>query len=580
MLSELRIRNVAIIESVALTLSTGFNVLTGETGAGKSIIVGALGLLLGEKGGPDVVRTGTDRASVEGVFDCSETPDVIRVLDERGIDVENGLVVLRREIVSAGKGRAWINGSTVSTASLTEVGRLLVNLHGQHDAQTLLSPEAQRTVVDAYAGAQDAAQQVRESFAALAEIRREIDDLTSRREFAAHRAEYLRHTAQEIELAKLVEGEDARLDEEARRLAHVEDLRAHLALMRQALDAGDRAALSQLATVRKALAASARLDPSLSNTQEALEGTLVSLEELARDLRTYETGLDSDPARLADLERRRDVIHRVTKKYGGSVAAALKALQEARTELDVLDTAEVDLTTLRKRAAAAEQTLQYAARELTGLREEGAARLAKSVEGLLPELGMPAGRFSVVLSPRSVIGATGAEDLEFLVALNVGHAARPLARVASGGELSRLMLALKSILARLDSVPTLVFDEVDSGIGGSVALQVGQALRRLSTHHQVLVITHLAQIAARAHTHIVVAKAARGGVTTTDIAVADEAGRVAELSRMLDGDPESEVSRAHARELLAVASAAPAPSLRHSTGTPSDATGRRRRRSA
>jgi DNA repair protein RecN (Recombination protein N) len=576
MLSELRIRNFAIIESVALTLSTGFNVLSGETGAGKSIIVGALGLLLGEKGNADVVRSGADRASVEGVFDCDGAPDVIRVLDERGIDVENGLVVLRREIVPGGKGRAWINGSTVSTASLAEVGRLLVNLHGQHEAQTLLSPDAQRIVVDAYAQAQEPAQRVREAFIALAGIRDEIDNLTSRRELAARRADYLRHTALEIEQAKLVDGEDARIDEEARRLAHVEDLRAHLGQMRAALDAGDRAALSQLAAVRKALAASARLDPSLSNAQEALEASLVSLEELARDLGAYEAGLDSDPERLADLDRRRDVIHRVTKKYGGSVAAAVETLRQARTELEVLDTAEIDLPALRKREAAAEQTLASAAGKLTVLREEGAARLARAVEALLPDLGMPGGRFSVVLSRRSAIGVTGAEDLEFQVALNVGHAAMPLARVASGGELSRLMLALKSILARLDSVPTLVFDEVDSGIGGSVALQVGQALRRLSTHHQVLVITHLAQIAARAHTHIVVAKAARGGVTTTDIAVADEEGRVAELARMLDGDPESEVSRAHARELLSAASAA---SLRL-PGAPRDATGRRRRRTA
>ena len=576
MLSELRIKNFAIIESVALKLSTGFNVLSGETGAGKSIIVGALGLLLGEKGSADVVRSGADRASVEGVFDCGGATDVIRVLDDRGIDVENGLVVLRREIVSGGKGRAWINGSTVSTASLAEVGRLLVNLHGQHEAQTLLSPDAQRMIVDAYAQAQESAQRVREAFVTLAGIRDEIDDLTSRRELAARRADYLRHTAQEIEQAQLVEGEDARIDEEARRLTHVQDLRAHLGHMRAALDASDHAALGQLAAVRKGLAASARLDPSLSSAQEALEASLVSLEELARDLRAYEVGLDSDPVRLADLDRRRDVIHRVTKKYGGSVAAAVETVRLARMELEVLDTAEIDLSALRKREAAAEQALATSAVELTGLREEGAARLASAVEALLPELGMPGGRFSVVVSPRAVIGASGAEDLAFQVALNVGHAARPLSRVASGGELSRLMLALKSILARLDSVPTLVFDEVDSGIGGSVALQVGQALRRLSTHHQVLVITHLAQIAARAHTHIVVAKAARGGVTTTDIAVPDVDARVAELSRMLDGDPESEVSRAHARELL---SAAAATSFRP-TGAPPDARGRRPRRSA
>jgi DNA repair protein RecN (Recombination protein N) len=578
MLTELRIRNFAIIEGVTLTLSQGFNVLSGETGAGKSIIVGALGLLLGEKGSADVVRTGAERASVEGVFDAGTAPEVLQLLDERGIDVENGLVVLRREIVAAGKGRAWINDSAVSTASLAEVGRLLVNLHGQHEAQTLLSPDVQRGVVDAYAGALSSAQRVREAYLLLTAIRNEIDALTSRRELAARRSDYLRHVVQEIDQATLVPGEEARIDEEARRLAHVEDLRAHVTQIRTALDDGDQAALGQLATARKSLAISVRLDPSLSNAQEVLEAALVSLDELARDLGTYETSLDADPERLAVLDQRRDVIHRVTKKYGGSVPAALETCRLARAELDVLDTADIDLTNLRRREADATQTLEYTARELTRMRHDGAARLARAVEAMLPDLGIRGGRFTVAVTPRSVIGAAGAEEIEFQVALNVGHDARPLARVASGGELSRVMLALKSILALLDRVPTLVFDEVDSGIGGAVALQVGEALRELSTHHQVLVITHLAQIAARAHHHIMVAKAARGGVTTADIAVATDEVRVAELARMLDGDPQSEVSRAHARELLAAASATP----RRATGTPPEAVAgtRRRRRSA
>jgi DNA repair protein RecN (Recombination protein N) len=277
---------------------------------------------------------------------------------------------------------------------------------------------------------------------------------------------------------------------------------------------------------------------------------MVALQETARDLALYEASLDGDPDRLAMIERRRDAIQKVVRKHGGSVASALATLAEARQELDVLDTADIDLRALGKRANDEEEALRRAAVELAKRRASGAKELGAAVDALLPRLGLPDGRFTVALTPRDVIGATGAEDVEFRVSLNVGHDARPLARVASGGELSRVMLALKTVLTRLDRVPTLVFDEIDAGIGGGVALQIGDALRSLTSHHQILVITHLAQIAARAHHHIVVAKAARRGVTTADIAVVTGDDRVGEVARMLDGDPHGAVSRQHARELL------------------------------
>lgn len=551
MLTELRIRNFAIIESVTLPLAPGFNVLSGETGAGKSIIVGALGLLLGERGSADLVRGGADRAIVEGVFDCTDRQEVLGLLDERGIDMDDDyLVVLKREVTAAGKGRAWINGSSVTAGLLATVGRRLVNLHGQHESQSLLDTDAQRALLDDFGEAGTAAAAVRAAHRERAALREAVAALAARRDAALKRADYLRHVAKEIEAAKLRLGEESQLEEESRRLSHVEDLRTHIGQARDSLEGRDEGALPQLAAARRALTAAERLDPSLAAQVEALESAIVALEEMARDLLAYEAELESDPQRLQQIEQRRDLIHRLTRKHGGSVEAVLFTLQEARAELDVIDTADADLAALHARLATAEQALAAAASTLSAKRHEAARQLRSAVERQFPGLGLPAGRFSVELPRHEEIAASGAETVEFRVALNVGHEARPLARVASGGELSRVMLALQTVLARLDRVPTLVFDEVDSGIGGAIALQVGEALRALSGERQVLVITHLAQIAARAHHQIVVAKGPRAGVTTADIAVVADEARVAELARMLGGDAHSEVSRAHARELL------------------------------
>ena len=573
MLTELRIRNFAIIDRLTLPLAPGFNVLTGETGAGKSIIVGALGLLLGERASADLIRTGSDRATVEGVFDVASRPELRALLDARGIALDDDLVVLRREIAASGRTRGWVNDAPTTAAALAEVGRALVDLHGQHEAQTLLDEESQRGVLDAYAGAGALSARVREHHEALSTIQREIDSLARRRTEAEQRADYLRHVAREIEEAKLVSGEDTALEDEARRLEHAEELRELAESAAAELDDGDQSVLPRLGRAQRALASLQRIDPALGRLQELLDTGFYALEELARALAEYARGVERDPARLAEVERRRDVIYRLGKKYGGTIDAVLDAARRARQELDLVDGGALDAAELERRRSAAADALRAAAGELTAARATAARTLAREVDAILPSLGMPDGRLDVRLAPRDDVGPNGAEDVSFLVSLNVGHDARPLARVASGGELARVMLALKSIFARLDRIPTLVFDEVDAGIGGRVALQVGDAMRLLAVHRQVLAITHLPQIAARAHHHIVVAKDARGGVTTADTRVVDEEERVAEVARMLGGDPESDVSRAHARELLSAVgeAATAAPSSRSARRAPAGA---------
>ena len=555
MLTELRIRNFAIIESLTLPLARGFNVLSGETGAGKSIIVGALGLLLGERASTDLIRTGADRATVEGVFDVADRPEIAVLLDERGIDAEESFVVLKREIVGAGRARAWVNGTTVSAAILAEVGRLLVNLHGQHEAQTLLDPDAQRRILDAFAGATESASAVRDAYDTLAHVRREIADLRRRRAEAEKRADYLRHVVQEIETAKLTDGEDARLEDEARRLENAEELRELSTTIVECIEGEEESVLQRLASVERVLSTIQRVDPTLGRLQELYDTAYYNLEALAREMTEYEASVELDPERLEEVRRRRDLLFRLTKKYGPTLADVIEAGRGARGELDLVDSADLDLRTLEDRERSAGEMLVERAAALSSLRTQASERLARAVDDVLPDLGMPDGRFHAALVPLREIGPDGAEAVEFRVSLNLGHEERPLARVASGGELSRVMLALKTILARLDRVPTLIFDEVDAGIGGRVGLQVGETMRRVASYHQVFAITHLPQIAARAHHHILVSKGARGGVTTADVAVLEGDPRITEVARMLGGDPESDVSRAHARELLETAAA-------------------------
>ena len=566
MLTELRIKNFAIIESLTLPLARGFNVLSGETGAGKSIIVGALSLLLGERASADLIRTGADKATVEGAFDIADRPEIAHLLDERGIDVDESLVVLKREIAAAGRARAWVNGTSVNAGLLAEVGRLLVNLHGQHEAQTLLDGDSQRRILDAFAGASERAAQVKHAHDDLLAVRREIADLAKRKADAERRADYLRHVVKEIEDAKLADGEDVRLEDEARRLENAEELRSLATGIASALNGDEETVLNRLGAVERQLATIQRIDPTLARLQELYDNAYYALEALARELEEYEEAVDLDPARLEDVRRRRDLLFRLTKKYGGSLAEVIETGRNSRAELDLVDSAGLDLRQLETRQREASAKLEDMAAALTEMRRAGAERLGRAVDEVLPDLGMPDGRFSAHLLPLAEIAAHGREDIEFRVSLNLGHEERALSRVASGGELSRVMLALKTILARLDRVPTLVFDEVDAGIGGRVGLQVGETMRSVASHHQVFAITHLPQIAARAHHHILVSKGARGGVTTADVTVLTAPDRITEIARMLGGDPESEVSRAHARELLESAGPPPAVSAQAASG--------------
>ncbi len=550
MLSELRIRNFALIDQLTVSLGPGLNVLTGETGAGKSIIVGALSLLLGERASADVVRSGADRATVEGVFEIGERGEVLRWLEEQGIEAEDGLVILRREVAVEGRNRAWINGSPTTATLLGELGAGLVSLHGQHEHQSLLRREEQRSILDAYAGNEALLDGVGKAHAALRSVRREIEELEQRRRDAAARADFLRFQADEIEAAGLRPNEEEELEDEERRLSHSEELQAISGSLSDALSSADRSIVDQLGGLRRTVDQLVRIDPSQNESKELYDTAYYSLQELGERMEEYAANVEHDPARLEEIRRRRDLIFRLKSKYGPSLAEVIGTGVTARRELDLLDGAGFELSGLREREAEAREALERLAGELGKRRAKAMRALAEEVGSLLPELGMEGGRFEPVALPLSAPGPAGGEEIEFRVALNRGFDPKPIAQVASGGELSRVMLALKTILARLDSVPTLVFDEVDAGVGGRIALQVGDKMRQVAGSHQVFAITHLPQIASRAHTHLLVRKAARRGIPVTEVELLSADERVAEVARMLGGDPESSVSLQHARELL------------------------------
>jgi DNA repair protein RecN (Recombination protein N) len=543
-LTELRVRDLAVIADATLKLEPGLNVLTGETGAGKSILVDALSLLLGERATGALVRPGADRAVVEAAFDGVPASRA----DGAGIDLDDGRLVVRREIRADGPNRAWANGSPSTVATLAALGRTLVDLHGQHEAQSLLRPGEQRALLDAFAGAGNEREAVRRAWEAAAAAREEESALAAHRAEVQRRADYLRHVAQEISSAAPRPGEDEALQAEAKRLGAGEELVRLAERLAELLDAEEGGAVGRLGAADRALAHLERLDPEAARWRELLEGAYAQTSELARVVRDYAADLDLDPARLETVERRRDVLFRLMQKYGPGLTDVLRSGEEARRELDLLDTADLDLARLKERREAADQALNAAAAALTARRKKAAARLAREVTQLLPGLGLPGGKVLVTVEPGAVTGE-GADAVTFLVELNVGLEARPLAQVASGGELSRLMLALKVVLAAHDAMPTLVFDEVDQGIGGEVGLQVAEALARVAANRQVLVITHLAQIAARADHHVRVIKRVMNGVSTAAIETLTPEARELELARML-GDADDRSLRVHAAELI------------------------------
>ncbi len=552
MLSELRVQGLAVIADARLELSPGLNVLTGETGAGKSLLVDALALLLGERAESELVRLGSGRAVVEGVFDVGrpgERAELAAALDRLGIELDEGRLILKREVQATGRSRAWVNGSPCTVGILGELGALLVDLHGQHETQSLLRGSTQRAILDAFGSADEEAGAVAALWDECERLRAERGAVASRRAEALRRADYLRHVADEIGGAAPRPGELEALEDEARRLGHAEELGRTTAELADLLGGDDRAAGHVLGQVGRLLASLERIDARGSaGWRDLLEAALLNAQELERAVRDYADAIELDPARLAAVERRRDLLFKLEQKYGPGEDRVLAAGAEARAELELLDTADADLDDLARRLALAEERLDAAARALSARRRVAAGRLGTAVSRQMAGLGMPDGRLRVALERLAAPGRTGAESVEFLCSLNPGMGERPVSKAASGGELSRLMLALKVELVRHDHVPTLVFDEVDAGIGGQVADRVARALAHVAQGHQVLVITHLPQIAAAAARHLVVAKGTDQGVAQTDVQVAHGEDRVEEIARMLGGS--ATTARKHAQEML------------------------------
>jgi DNA repair protein RecN (Recombination protein N) len=546
---ELRVRDLATIADVNLQLGPGLNVLTGETGAGKSMLVDAVALLLGDRADSGTVRPGANKSIVEGAFEVE--PAIRRRLEGLGLDADDERLIIRREVSAEGRSRAWVNGSPTTASVLAEIGSLLVDLHGQHETQSLLKPEPQRDILDAFAGAEAERIAMAEAHAAASSLAAEESSLVARRDEVRRRADYLRHVVAEIDQAKITPGEDEALTTEARRLSHAEALTGLAQRIAEAIGGEDGGALSAAGAAERALTTLERTDPSVSAWRELLDGAYANLSELAKIAGEYAEEVQLDPERLAEVERRRDQLFGLTQKYGATLEAVIATRAEAGRELDLLDTADLDLKSIAARRLAAVAARGAAADALSAKRRDASARLGRAVNRLLPQLGMPGGKLDVELAPLAEPAASGQESVTFLVRLNAGMDPRPLARSASGGELSRLMLALKVVLARHDAVPTLIFDEVDQGIGGEVASQVGNALAQVSERRQVLVITHLPQIAARADRHLMVSKQARGGIATSDVQQIHGEDRVTELARML-GDESGDTARRHAQALLGV----------------------------
>ncbi len=560
MIETLRIESLALVERVELEFGPGLNVLTGETGAGKSIVLGALGLLAGARAESDAVRAGAAEAVVEAVFRTERLPALEAELRARGLDADLHELVVRRSVSAAGRSRAQVAGSLVPSSTLAELlgGRLEIS--SQHGSQALLRPESHGELLDSFGGLELERATVAAGYAELRRLDQALAELGALREERARREDFLAFQVREIDEAKLVPGELAALAGERTRLAHAERLAAEAAAAAAGLagEAGEpesAPARDRVAEALRRLEAAARLDPELSPLGERLRGVAAELADLAAELERYASRLEADPERLGAVEERLVLLERLRRKYGPDEAAILAFREGAAEELAVVAGTEERLEALARERAEAAEALARAAAELGRGRREAAARLVSAVEPALHELALAGARFEVALEPAQPApglpcGPTGAEVPEFRFSANAGEVARGLRRVASGGELSRLFLALKNVLRRAEPGMVLVFDEVDAGVGGRVADRMGRVLAELASEHQVLCITHLPQVAARGATHFRVEKVEEGGRTVVRVRRLSERERVEEIARMAGGETVSEATRRHARELL------------------------------
>jgi DNA repair protein RecN (Recombination protein N) len=563
MLRELRVRNIATLDDVRIECEPGLNVLTGETGAGKTILIDALGAVLGQRAPAEMVRAGASEARAEALFDLRRFPAARARVEALGVCMEDATLLLVREI--GGRARAYANGSPMTIGMLREIGALLVEIHGQHEGQRLLEPAAQLDVLDGAAG--EVLERMRERVATLVRMRaaltRRLADLDAEGQDRTRRLDLLRYQIAEIDAAGLRDGDLESLQEAHARLSHAERLRESLEEAYGALY-GDEGcpALVALGRTRSLVRQAAGLDPGLSSLAGAAAALHDETADLAHALRRYLDGLDSEPARLEEIERRLDALRSLLRKYGATIPEVLAYREQAVSEVERLASADAALDAIAGELRRVERDLGDAASHLSDCRRHAAQRLESAVASHLADLGMPGAGLEVSLrvrqDPRGVevngtraaVGERGMDRVEFMFSTNPGEPPRPLHRVASGGELARIMLALRSGLAGSAPLPVMVFDEVDAGVGGRAGYTIGQKLAALAQRSQVLCVTHLPQVAAMAAHHIVVRKASAQGRTRTATTRVDGTLRVEEIARMLSGAHVVDTARRHAQRLL------------------------------
>jgi DNA repair protein RecN (Recombination protein N) len=562
-LTCLRVRSFAIIDELEVEFEPGMNVVTGETGAGKSILVDALQLVLGGRARPEVVRTGAEQAEVEALFDVGDDPEVRSRLLEAGIEVEDELV-LRRVIQRSGRSRAYVNGRLAPAGQLAELARGLCDISSQHEHHTLVDPHTHLAYLDAFADLAPMRTQMQGVYAALQEARSALQGQQHSASQRVEREDLLRFQIQEIDALGAAPDEEASLAVERERQRHAERLASVTGGAEDALYASDDALCSRLARIAAEVEQAAGLDPALAPLAEQLTAARAVLEDAARELGGYARGISVDAQRLAELEERLDAISRLKRKYGGSLQAVLEHRARSAEELAALDQsdqriAELEATLEREQRAAAQL-----ARKLSARRKQAATGLSKAVSRELASLSMGDARVTVdVAQPEGAahelcvdgarLSSTGIDRVEFLIAPNRGEDPQPLGKIASGGELSRAMLALKRVLAGVGPAGLYVFDEVDAGVGGAIAEVIGRKLREVAQHHQVLCITHLPQIAVFAQAHYHVSKAAANERTRSEIRRMRESEQREEIARMLGGIKITDKTRAAAREMLKAA---------------------------
>ena len=568
MLESIHISDFALIDSLSLDFEEGLTVLSGETGAGKSILIGALSFLLGGKGGTEVVRTGAQEARVSGTFFLTERhKEALLWLEEHGIEPEDGRVLLKRYVKDSGRSGAWIQGQPVTRSDLATFSSFLVDIHGQHEHQSLLKVSHHRRFLDSYAGLTAQTEAFTALYSQLVESRRQLDEMNLSEADRDRRIELLSFALEEIDAARLKEGEDEDLAAEERRLSQFEEIYAALDKASTIISGShdDSAGVSVVAALKKAQGAvsqAATADGGLSSISTRIESAFYEISDVADELKNYLQGLTFEPGHLEEVQERSALLFKLKKKYASSVQSPIKEVmdyaEDARLELENLSNGQENKAALEEAVSKLEREVYTAAKALSEKRQAATASMSQEVEAVLAHLGMRGAKFLVSLQekPESAggvmqrCGPYGMDDIEFLISANTGSPAKPLAKIASGGEISRVMLALKTILAETDTVDTLVFDEIDTGIGGEISVAVGAHLKKLAEKCQIFCITHVASIAVCADNQIKIAKSSNSTSTVTQVRVIDGEDRVEEIARMLSGDSAGADALDYARSLL------------------------------